>query len=443
MRKKAERLAGCLVVILFTGLIVCWLMQVTERKDSKNKYADFYEQEADFDVVFFGTSHMINGVYPMELWDEYGMVSYNCGGHGNEIATSYWVMKSILEDTTPRLVVIDGQMLGSDLKVNANPQLAHLSLDGLPLSQNKCEALEDLFGESGNKEEFLMGFSIYHNRWNELTEADFVPEKTVEKGAELRIAVTEPEKFPQIGKEEKVETETTGIRYLKKMIEECRARDIEVLLTYLPFPADESYQKEANTLGDIAKQYNVNYINFLEMENLIEWEIDCYDAQSHLNPSGAGKVTTYLGKYIMEHYDIPEQKENPVYTAWEDDYKAYMEYKAKCLREQENLEVYLMLLKDKNLDSEILLRGDAALLKDNRVQSLLENLQIDLEKIPEEQCTRICITAGGSQVSYEHEKLSELKNADIKIYVQNHRLSTEIEEAEFKWEKVSVSEKKQ
>jgi hypothetical protein len=61
-----------------------------ERKASDFKYANFFEQDEDFDVLFFGTSHVINGIFPMELWNEYGIVSYNFGGHGNEIATSYW-----------------------------------------------------------------------------------------------------------------------------------------------------------------------------------------------------------------------------------------------------------------------------------------------------------------------------------------------------------------
>jgi hypothetical protein len=61
-----------------------------ERKSSDFKYADYFEQDEDFDVLFFGTSHVINGIFPMELWNDYGIVSYNFGGHGNEIATSYW-----------------------------------------------------------------------------------------------------------------------------------------------------------------------------------------------------------------------------------------------------------------------------------------------------------------------------------------------------------------
>jgi hypothetical protein len=61
-----------------------------ERKASDFKYANFFEQDEDFDVLFFGTSHVINGIFPMELWNDYGIVSYNFGGHGNEIATSYW-----------------------------------------------------------------------------------------------------------------------------------------------------------------------------------------------------------------------------------------------------------------------------------------------------------------------------------------------------------------
>ena len=50
-------------------------------------YYDFYQQEQDFDVLFLGTSHVLNAVYPMELWRDYGIVSYNMANHSENICT--------------------------------------------------------------------------------------------------------------------------------------------------------------------------------------------------------------------------------------------------------------------------------------------------------------------------------------------------------------------
>ena len=42
-------------------------------------------------------------------------------------------------------------------------------------------------------------------------------------------------------------------------------------------------------------------------EMKIDWEYDFYDPH-HLNPVGAQKATKYLGDYLVENYDIPQNQ---------------------------------------------------------------------------------------------------------------------------------------
>ena len=39
------------------------------------------------------------------------------------------------------------------------------------------------------------------------------------------------------------------------------------------------------------------------MDQVADYATDCFDAHEHLNPSGARKVSDYLGRYVTEHYD--------------------------------------------------------------------------------------------------------------------------------------------
>ena len=64
-----------------------------------------------------------------------------------------------------------------------------------------------------------------------------------EKGAESRIAVAAPRDNPKLDRSEKLEGDTTGVEYLKKIIMSCRERGIDVLLTYLPSPRARSIKK--------------------------------------------------------------------------------------------------------------------------------------------------------------------------------------------------------
>lgn len=227
----------------------------------------------------------------------------------------------------------------------------------------------------------LWDFSIYHDRWNELSKEDFLPSISLEKGAESRINVADTAEFTKIADNQKLETETTSVLYLKKILEECNDRGIDVLLTYLPFPADENYQMEANAVKEIAKDYSVNYINFLDMDGIVNYKTDCYDENSHLNPSGAKKISKYLGKYIVEHYPIKNQKNNKTYSTWYQDYADYKKWKESLIQTQNVLYTYLMLLNDEDFDFCIYVDKDSSILENDKVRELLINLGIDYTEI--------------------------------------------------------------
>lgn len=408
-----RRIAACLVTVSLLWGCLAGLTDLLERKSSDFKYEPFFAQREDFDVLFFGTSHVINGVFPMELWKDYGIVSYNFGGHGNAIATSYWVMKNALDHTRPELVVIDGLGLAGMTKTSLGFSQVHLSMDAFPFSLTKWSGARDLLEDEAMEEMILQGtaedgtertkmsiwwdFSVYHSRWNELGAGDFIPDSSKEKGAESRIAVSTPADIPKEPGNEGLEKDTVATDYLKRMIQDCREQGIEVLLVYLPFPYSEGAWAEAVTMGDIAQEYGVRYINFLDMD-LVDYDTDCYDPGSHLNPSGARKVTDYLGTYITKNYDLPDHREDGDYDDWKDDYKLYQEYKASCFRQQQQLDTYLMLLADKNYNALIEI-NDPAVWNSEFYTGLLKNLGIRAgKKSASADC--IYVRRAGKQVTY-------------------------------------------
>ena len=79
------------------------------------------------------------------------------------------------------------------------------------------------------------------------------------------IGVRKPVETVQVPADVKLEKDTVSIEYLEKLITDCQARGINILLTYLPFPASEEEQLEAHRLYDIALQYDVGYLNFLDL----------------------------------------------------------------------------------------------------------------------------------------------------------------------------------
>lgn len=392
----------CTVIssIVTVGLIVILLKYSTnlmERKSSDIKFSPFFEEKENYDVLFMGTSHVLNAVFPMELWNDYGIVSYNCGGHGNALATTYWIMENTLEYTAPQLMVIDCYGLSDITKTSTSYfGYVHSTFDAFPLGTMKLKAIFDLLDdevaedivsqknstESRTRLELLWNYSIYHTRWNELTKEDFIPTLTKEKGAESRIAIGNPVEIEKISEDDKMEGDTISVKYLEKMIEDCQRRGIDILLVYIPWRATDSYyQREANRINDIAEKYNINYINFLN-KDIVDWKTDLYDEGRHLNPSGARKITDFLGHYITEHYNILDQRRNEDYSDWYFDYKEYKDFKLANLKAQESLDLYLMLLADKSY-SAIIKINNTEIWNNHYYINFFENLGVEIDKITE------------------------------------------------------------
>lgn len=347
-----------IISVLLTGLIIFVTLSALGSKlvikNSEAKYRDFFEEDKNFDILFLGTSHVIDGIYPLEIWDDYGYTSYNFGGHSTPLATQYWVLQNALEYTTPQMVVVDCYSLIDNIKVSDQFDYVHISMDCFPVSKTKVKATMDLM--EGNEEhtmlDLLWPFSVYHNRWTELTDKDFVVEYNKLKGAERLIHVETPDEYIPIDRSLVLTEETVAIQYLDKIIEDCQARNIEVLLVYLPLVAADYRQMEANTVYSIAEKYNVNYINFLDMD-LVDFYTDLEDTGAHLNPSGGNKVTGYIGNFIANNYNLTDHRGDPAYADWDEDFTVYLNDKKDDFIYNVEPYEYMMMLADKDIYVEL------------------------------------------------------------------------------------------
>lgn len=398
MRQLLKRVLSCVMVILLLIGVLGTSSDIMQRKDSDYKYKPFFDHAKDMDALFIGTSHVLNGVFPMELWNDYGITSYNFGGHGNEIATTYWVLMNALDYVTPKVVVVDCFKLISAKKSHSQFEYLHVSLDAFPLSWTKVKTAFDLLNDPGmdvlleqkdlalNEKHTKLGliwdYSVYHTRWKDLSQNDFEPETTIQYGADSRIRIVEPQNIvPNTGLT--TESESIGERYLKKIIEECQNRDIDVVLTFLPYPVyKEDRWMEVNTAAKIADEYGVEYIDFINMD-LVDYSVDMYDPASHLNPAGAMKVTDYLGKTLREKYNLEDHRSDPQYSHWTEDYNIYKESKNQRLNEQNDLNTYLMLLED-NHYGYLMSIGDPSIFSDDVTVELLKNKGVNIDEINQE-----------------------------------------------------------
>ncbi len=365
-------------VFIFGVVLVFILIKVTdivESKRSQNKYKTFFEEADEYDVLFAGSSHIFCSIYPMEIYNDYGITSYDIASQGSRLPGTYHTIINALKYASPKLMVIDLYYIFADEKLDEESDSIHVTFDAFPLSYSKIVSIDDLIQSKEKKIEMLFPLAKYHSRWIELKKADFVEGKNYYKGAEPRINLFIEAKELNIVDKAILPTDyTVGMEYLEKIIEHCQSKGIEVLLTGIPYQISDEEKICYNYGYVLAKKYNINYLDLFETKNIINYKVDMSD-EGHLNQSGAFKISSYIGKYIMENYNIPDRRNDNLYKHWIEDYENYVRENIKHLENQKsNIYNYLMLLNNDEFECVISLSDEITEEKYLIIYELIKNI---------------------------------------------------------------------
>lgn len=384
---RGKKTAGhVLEVAAFLVLLLAVLAGATrllERKNSREKFEPFLNSAKEYEVLFLGNSHMVNEVFPMELWRDYGIASYNIASEGNTMPVSYWLLMNAFEHASPKLVVVDINDINLKEKISGDVPNVHTAMDAYPLTPVKVQMILDLMDDplvedfEGNnvrsiRWEYLLTLGKYHSRWHELTRRDLHPDLNVQKGAHMFVAVKKPDPYTLVTTS--MQEDGRGFEYLRRLIAQCQSRGTEVLLVHLPYPANEVQQQAARVVEYIAEETGCRFLDFVQMDSIVDYGVDLSDTNSHLNPSGTRKVTDYLGRYIREHYDIADHRQDPAYAHWKGQYDEYVDYKASFFDMSFGIREILMLLHDPDFACCVSIPENSDFYDDEQLVMLLQNI---------------------------------------------------------------------
>ena len=338
VRAYGKRAVSILVLLalVLSGLAVCG--RALAVSDGPEKNGPFLAEDRQYDVLFFGSSHVVNDVFPMALWKSCGLTSYNLGGHGASIAASYWQLRLATQVHKPKVAVLDVLFAGSEY-TRMEIGLAHELLDIYPMSRLKAEAVCDLFEDSGDRAELLFPLDVYHNRWKELDakmlrrgmtgDVDFSPEK----GSQIRTEIYPLEQLPLIPEGQVREETFLAMTYVEKFVTYCQENGILPVLIYLPCQISEQWQLDCNRAIALGEQLGAKTLN-LQYLDLIDYTTDWYDDGSHLNPAGALKTTACLGAFLREQCGLEDHRGDSAYEVWDRDYENYVNYLERQMANQ-------------------------------------------------------------------------------------------------------------
>lgn len=148
---------------------------------------DFYEMERDsIDVLFLDSSHVGAAFNSQNLYDEYNITSYNLSSDGQSLWISYYWMKEVLRNQSPKAVVLDCYELLGDKKDSETE--ARKAFDNMRLGKVKIEAVDAVctFDESQSMFSYLLTNPRYHERWSGLGEMDFTWKEDIVPPSKLK-----------------------------------------------------------------------------------------------------------------------------------------------------------------------------------------------------------------------------------------------------------------
>ena len=337
-----------MIVLLVTGGISA-VDKVLAHTDSYFQYAPFLTDETEYDVLFFGSSHVEYAVSPMQLYREYGLTSYNMASSGASIGASCWLMKIALQYHKPKIAVLDVFLVHKE-NTYIKTGFLHTMLDAFPLTPTKVEAILNLYRSWDMRMEFIFPFSLYHNRWSDTSRPIAFknllcqPARTRNKGGKYKTGITKALSYDLLPTSEVNRGRTAGKKYIRWFIDLCRKEGILPVLMLVPYPSDPERQKWQNSVYQIAEEEGVPYLDLLQ-EEIVDPETDFFDADSHLNLHGSSKVTRRIGELMKTLEDLPDHRlikeDSEKWDAW---YSSYDMELTEALQTKKGLETILVFL---------------------------------------------------------------------------------------------------
>jgi hypothetical protein len=337
MKIRLSSILKTLAFVCAAGICVVGTMIVLKSKESEYKYADFFDmaKKDQIDVLFIGSSHVINAMNPAVLFGEYGITSYNMGGHGSVMQTTYWELIEALQYCTPKCVVVDTYLMQKDYqyldvmyedssdeeRASSIAQL-HLNMDCWPLNRLKIQAINDLILDKEIRKQFYEPFYVYHNRWDSLDSNDYKAvwgdgDRNTLFGAEMRYGMElAPGIYPDPPEGEGLGGDTVGERYLRKIIDECQRKDIKVIVTFLTCSASTDDKRAINSAKVMGVEAEVPFVNMQEIGG-VNLYTELNDT-GHMNAMGSIKATKCIGEALLEEAEFTDHRGDEKYSYWQD-----------------------------------------------------------------------------------------------------------------------------
>lgn len=293
---------------------------VSTRPGTKARQVGFYQQENQMDVLFVGSSSIYTFISPGVVYDEAGFSSYNYAVPGMDVDQIKYALVECMKTQSPKLYVIDIRTAVTYEEYNESD--VRRLIDNMPMSMNRINAIKNLV-EDDNKLPFYFSIIKYHDRWEQLTDVDFMG-VTGDVDEDLGFETYPKSKVIDVD-EKYLNYDDTKIKIAKKnekalrdLITFCQKNKLNVLFVSGVWKPNKNRNGKLNYIKSIVEEYNMPFLNTNEYydEIGIDWSTDMNNI-SHVNILGAKKYSVFMANYLKKNYTLPDRRNDAAYADWD------------------------------------------------------------------------------------------------------------------------------
>ena len=326
--KKLKNLFGTIVflgigIFLFTK--VSYMFRPLDDNFFRRVVTGFYAEEEDsLDIVGIGASTLYFYLNNPVLWENHQWTSYNLSTAGQSNFMIEGILDEIKKTQDPQLYIIEVRMfLNRDKKEDLTHRFNNM-LDNLTYSANRYKLINHMVDDWDKRFQYYFDIGSYHDSWEDFTVenlkfADNV-EKNPTKGWKNRKRIKKL-KLPKLMPKEEVEPMPISPECeeaLVSLLEKCKRENLPVLFLATPWKTTEEIQSKSKYLAEMIEEAGYPYLdcNYYYDEIGIKGSQDFFD-RVHANMLGSEKVTTFVGQYIEENFQLSSDHPKELIEEWD------------------------------------------------------------------------------------------------------------------------------
>lgn len=292
-------------IFLYIALSYLFLPKVNLKRFglyNTSLYEILGENPNTVDVIVLGDSLVYSSISPMDIYGKYGYTVFACAEPAQILSDTYHYFDIALKSQNPKVVLMEANILFRD--ANKRPWYNR----PLKIAKNSLPLV------------------TYHNNWKKLLFDNHKINSwsNISKGYKKNTDINPSYNYDYMKESErKANIPSINLEYFNKIVDACKKNNIKLILIGLPSQKSWYYTKHMK-VEEISKEYNLEYINY-NFDDIIhiDWESETKDQGSHLNYSGAKKISDMIGNYLESLNIIENHKNKKGYEEWDKAYRYY------------------------------------------------------------------------------------------------------------------------